>query len=348
LVLAEREFKEALDQERIEEIARLSMPTVSVVGVGGAGCNIVSWLKERGVSGGRLLALNTDANHLRISRADRRILIGEKITKGLGCGGYPQKGEQALLENLEDIQKELKGSNIVFITAGLGGGTGTGGSYALAEALSSTGAMLIGVVTLPFKIERVRRDNATKGIKNLLKYCDTVVALDNSKLVEVAGGLPFKQALGVANELIGAFVKGITETITTASLINIDYADLRAIMEKRGLAAIGVGEGSGSDRVERAAKNALDSQLLDINDVTQSHGVLVHVAGGQDMTLSEVTKAGEMVTRNLPPQVRIVWGARVDEDLGENVRVMCVLTGVESAFLEQEQRKTRKIGPFRI
>lgn len=343
------QLKEVLERERIDEIARLAMPSVAVVGIGGAGCNIVSWIKMRGIVGGKLLALNTDANHLRISTADKRILIGEKITRGIGCGGYAEKGEKALLENLQEIKTELSGANIVFIVAGLGGGTGTGGSYTLAEALRKTGAMTIGVVTIPFSIERVRRENAKKGIENLLKYCDTVVAIDNSKLVEVAGDMPFRQALGVANELVGSFVKGITETITTASLINLDFADLRTIMEGRGLAAIGFGSATDEDRVEKAAKKALDSQLLDINDMTKSHGVLVHVEGGADMTLSEVTKAGELVTRSLPPETKIVWGARVNDHLGKQVRLYIVLTGIESAFLTQErQRRRRKFGPFRF
>lgn len=339
--MLQTEFKDALEQEKIDEIARLAMPTVTVCGVGGAGCNIVTWMKDRGVSGSKLVSINTDANHLRISKADKRILIGEKITKGLGCGGYPEKGELALQENVEQVLKEVSGANIIFLLAGLGGGTGTGAIVALADRLKNMGSMIVGVVTIPFKIESVRRKNAQKGLDRLLRSCDTVVVLDNNKLVEVAGGLPFKQALGVANELVGAFVKGITETITTASLINLDYADLNTIMEGRGLAAIGYGDSAGEDRVERAAKIALDSQLLDINDITKSQGVLIHVAGGENMTLDEVTQAGELVIKSLPPEVKIVWGARVDEGLGDHVRVMVVLTGVQSAFLAQEKRHKR-------
>ncbi|MFB0543350.1 MAG: cell division protein FtsZ [Candidatus Bathyarchaeia archaeon] len=330
----------SMEEDKIEQYARLTLPTISVVGLGGAGCNIVSWIKERGIVGGQLLALNTDASHLSITKADRRMLIGEKICRGMGCGGYVKKGERALDENLQDILKDLESSRIVFLTAGLGGGTGTGGICRLAEALKSGGEKLIvGVVTLPFEIERVRRKTAREAIEKLTHNCDTVVAIDNTKLVKVAGNLPFKQALGVANELIGVFVKDITETIATASLINLDFLDLRAIMEKRGLACIGVGFGDGDDRVEIAVKNALESQLLDVDDVTKAYGVLIHVSGGEDMTLEEVTKAGDLVTRYLSPEARIVWGARVNPNLGGRAHVMVILTGVES--LIQKEGKTR-------
>ena len=329
----------SLEDERIAQYARLTVPRISVVGLGGAGCNIISWIKERGMVGGKLLALNTDASHLNITKADRRILIGEKTTGGLGCGGYVKKGEQALQENLEDILKELESSRIVFLTAGLGGGTGTGGILRLAEALKGSDKLVIGVVTLPFEIERVRRKTAREALDKLTHLCDTVVAIDNTKLVRVAGNLPFRQALGVANELIGVFVKDITETIATASLINLDFVDLRAIMEKRGLAAIGVGYGDGEDRVGKAVKNALESQLLDVEDVTKAYGVLIHVSGGEDMTLEEVTKAGELVIRYLSPDAKIVWGARVNPELEGRAHVMVILTGVDSSIQKEGRRR---------
>jgi cell division protein FtsZ len=341
------QYKVDLDQERIEEIARMSRPQVSVIGLGGAGCNVVSWVKERGVVGGRLLAMNTDANHLSICKADRRILIGEKTTHGLGCGGYPERGELALRESLEEITKEIAGSNIIFLIAGLGGGTGTGASCALAEHLQDKGSLVVGVVTIPFAIERVRMETARKGIERLRKACDTVVTIDNNKLVRVAGDLPFKEALGVANELVGVFVKDITETITTASLINLDYMDLRAIMEKQGIAAIGAGWGQGGDdRVERAVKIALEGQLLDINDVTKAYGVLIHVSGGEDLTLEEVYRSGELVTRSVSPTSKIVWGAKVNPEMKGSCHVFICLTGIESAFLSQQPRKKLGLRKF--
>ena len=331
---------EMMESEKIEAIMRASKPQVSVIGVGGAGCNIVSWVKEKrgGVAGAKLIAANTDATHLSIVKADRRILLGEKTTRGMGAGGYPQRGEEAARESIEQIKKDTTGSNIVYVATGLGGGTGTGASWVIANALRPSGALMIGVVTLPFAVERFRYNSAKTGLEKLRSNVDTVVVIDNNRLAKVAGDLPLKEALGVANELVGEFVKGITETITTASLINIDFADLRAIMERRGLAAIGVGEATGEDRVERATQAALDTQLLDIKDSTKAFGVLIHVAGGDDITLDEVTQAGEMVTRSLPQKARVVWGARVDQTLQGKVRVMVVLTGVESTFLSSQTK----------
>jgi len=346
-MVEDREYGDLMIQERIEEMALLAKPRIAVVGIGGAGCNVVSWIKERGMIGGRLLALNTDAQHLTHSKADKRILIGEKLCRGYGCGGYPKKGEEALRESLDTVERELRDTNIVFIVAGLGGGTGTGASYALAEHLrSETNKLLIGVVTLPFSIERVRLNIARKGLIKLLKVCDTVVAIDNNKLVRVAGKLSFIEALGVANELVGVFVKDITETITTASLINLDFIDLRSIMENRGLAAIGVGYGNGEGKVENAVKEALEGQLLDVNDISRAYGVLIHVSGGPEMTLEEVTKAGEIVMRTLPQKARIVWGARVNEEMKGKAHVMVVLTGVESNFIKQQP--TIVLGPIKI
>ncbi len=336
----------AVEQERLEEAARLVRPAVSVVGIGGAGCNVLSWIKERGMVGGRLLAMNTDANHLSISKADRRILIGEKACGGLGCGGYPEKGEAALRESLEKVEKEFSGSSIVFLVAGLGGGTGTGASCVLAEELRDRVPLLIGVVTIPFDVERVRLDTARKGIQRLKKSCDSIVVIDNNKLVKVAGDLSFTQALGVANELVGIFVKDITETITTASLINLDFMDLRAVMEKRGIAALGAGYGQGENRVEKAIRVALDGQLLDVNDVTKAYGVLIHVSGGMDMTLEEVTKAGELVMHSLPKKAKIVWGARVNSEMEGSVHVMVALTGVESAFISGQPKI--RLGPIKL
>ena len=341
------EGQDFIEAEKIAAIMRMARPNVTVIGVGGAGSNIVSWIKERGIAGGRLIAANTDAAHLSITKADRRILIGEKLTQGQGAGGYPERGAAATKESIEDFYKETQNSNIIFLCAGLGGGTGTGASEVLAKALQRPGRLVIGVVTLPFSVERYRYESAKKGLQKLREYCDTVVAIDNTKLSKVAGDLPLQQALGVANELVGQFVKGITETITTASLINIDYADLRAIMQRRGLAAIGVGQATGPNRVETAVRSALEGQLLDIRDPTRARGVLVHVAGGEDVSLEEVTKAGELVTKSLPPTTRIVWGARVEPNMQGSARVMVVLTGVESTFLAQQGPRFQ-MGPVRV
>jgi cell division protein FtsZ len=331
-------------EEKIEKYARMAVPTVAAVGLGGGGCNVISWVKEKGITGGKLIAVNTDATHLRIVKADKRILIGEKLTRGLGAGGYPDVGERALYESANEVMHELSKSNIIFLVAGLGGGTGTGSIVGLADVMRKKFAdnpmapLLVGVVTLPFEVETARLAAAKKGLNRLKDVCDSVVVIDNNRLVKVAGNLPFKEALGVANTTVGKFVKGVTETITTASLINMDYADLKAIMSGSGLASIGIGEGSGESRVETAVDKALNGRLLDIEDVTKAQGLLIHVSGGEDLTLGEVNRAAEIMKRSLPPNVKIIWGARVDPELKGAVSVMAVVTGVESAFLKKGEK----------
>lgn len=330
--------RQVIEQQQLMEYAKVARPRVSVVGLGGAGCNILSWIKERGIIGGRLLALNTDANHLATCRADRRILIGKKITNGLGCGGYPGKGEQAMKENMKEVLMELGGAGIAFIVAGLGGGTGTGASYVLAERLRGDVQLVIGVVTLPFEVERVRMENARAGLKRLRQFCDTVVVIDNNKLVRVAGALTFRDGLGVANELIGIFIRDVTETITTASLINLDFMDLKSITRRGGIAAIGSGYGRGEDRVGTAVRKALRGQLLDIENVTNAYGALIHVSGGEDMTLQEVYEAGDLVKDAVSTKTKIIWGARVDPTMGERAHVFVALTDVQSTFIGRKKR----------
>jgi len=337
------------EEEKIEQFARLAQPSVVAVGIGGAGCNIISWVKEKSVAGGKLVSINTDASHLKISKADRRILIGADLTRGLGCGGYPELGEKALYESADDVINEISEAHIIFLVSGLGGGTGTGASIALAEELRkrfadvSSPHLIVGVVTLPFDVETARMVIAKKGLNRLKAACDTVVVIDNNRLVKIAGNLPFREALGVANTTVGKFVKGVTETITTASLINLDYADLRAIMERRGLASIGIGDGKGESRVEQAVEKALNERLLDIEDVTKARGLLIHVSGGEDLTLYEVNHAAEIVKRSLPPKAKVIWGARVDKELQGNASVMAVITGVESAFLKRHEKRIGRL-----
>jgi cell division protein FtsZ len=335
--------QERWEAERIARAMIAAKPNICLVGLGGAGSNIVNWMKEGGIAGGKLVAANTDAVHLSVTKADRRILIGEKLTRGQGAGGHPERGKGAALESLEELKGAVEGSSILVLCAGLGGGTGTGAIPVLAKAVQGTGMLTIGVVTLPFSFERYRYKKARRGLDELRQYCDTVVVIDNTKLSKVAGDLPLERALGMANEFVTHFVKGITETIATPSLINITLADLRTITERRGLAAIGVGESAGKMRVENAAKKALESKLLDLRDRTKYYGALVHVTGGSDLRLDEVTDAEELLKGLLRPNVRTVWGARVDESMKGRARVMIVLTGVEATL----GRRKRRIRPSR-
>ena len=326
LILARANMR--ADQEKLESLAAASKPSVMAVGIGGAGCNIVTWVKQEGVTGGRLISVNTDATHLSISEADRRILIGEKTCKGLGCGGYPKVGEQAMSESFQEVFSEVAKSNILFLVAGLGGGTGTGGIVELARELHKKFA-----------------NDPIPRLGQLKQYCDTVVIIDNDRLNHLAGNLPFQEALGVANTTIGKFVKGVTETITTASLINLDYADLRAIMHDAGLASIGIGQGKEDGKVEHAVERALNERLLDVEDITKARGVLIHIAGGEDMTLEEVHRGGELIKRYMPPKSKVIWGAKVDPSLKGRANVMVVITGVDSAFLKTQKKR---LGPLKL
>lgn len=326
----------------LKEFAKTAKPSVAVVGLGGAGCNITTWIAEKGMTGGRIIAANTDVNHLHVQKADKLVLLGEKLCKGHGCGGYPEMGAQATRENITELRAELEGTNLVFLVAGLGGGTGTGAIPVAAEITREMGALTIGCVTIPFTIEMARREKAREAINLLASSCDSVVIIDNSKLREVAGNLPLKEALNVANALVGAFVKNLTDTITQPSLVNLDYADLRAVMERGGVSSIGIGEGDGMDRVGKAVAQAISTPLLDVRDISASYGVLVHIVGGEDLTLEEVAVAGEMIMDKVPNTKRIIWGAKVDNTLTGKVRVMAVLTGVESPFIGGEDSQAKK------
>ncbi len=329
-----------MSREELLQKAKTSRPAVTVFGLGGAGCNIATWIADKKLTGGRIVAANTDANHLvSMTRADKIMLLGEKLCKGHGCGGYPERGAEAAKENISEIKQELEGTNLLFLVAGLGGGSGTGAIPVVAAAGREAGALTIACVTIPFTIEMSRREKARDAIKSLAEVCDSIVVIDNSKLREVAGNLPLKDALAVANALVGSFVKNLTDTITQPSLVNLDYADLRAVMERGGIASIGIGEGDGANRVEKAVSQALGTPLLDVMDISTAYGVLIHIVGGEDMTLDEVAIAGELIMDKVPNTKRVIWGAKVDQNLTGAVRVMAVLTGVTCPFIGEVATK---------
>jgi cell division protein FtsZ len=305
---------------------------IKVIGCGGAGNNMVSWLYKKGIEGAEIIACNTDQQHLNVSEADRKFLIGRDVTRGLGCGGFPQKGAEAAQESMQEIKDSLKGSDMVFVCAGMGGGTGTGSAPIVAHTAKETGAIVIGTVTMPFKIERARVDKAEFGLQQLRQVSDTVVVIDNNRLVQIAGNLPIQQAFSVANELIATMIKGIVETIAVPSLVNLDYADVKTIMTNGGVAAIGVGASDTNNRVEEAVKGALSNPLLDIT-YDGATGALIHVHGGPDLTLEEINRVGELVTESMDDDANCIWGARVTEDMKGRLTVMTIITGVKSPWL---------------
>lgn len=313
---------------RISELAKLAKPTVAIIGLGGAGCNIVSWIAQKEILGSKIVAADTDAMHLLGAKADAKILLGENTYQGKGCGGFAERGIGAARESLKEIKEELMKSNLVFIIAGMGGGSGTGAAPVVAEATREAGILTIGCVLLPFSYEVLRRKKAISGIKALAAQCDSLVVIDNSKLRDIAGSLPLREGFAVANEFVGNFIRNITETITQASLVNLDYSDLRSVVERGGISAMGMGEAEGENRIENAVEQALSTPLLDVSDISTAYGVLVHISGGEDMTLGEVTQAGEIILNKAPNTGRIVWGAKVEEALEGRVKVTAVLTGV--------------------
>lgn len=305
---------------------------IKVVGVGGAGNNMVSWLYRKGVKGAEVVIFNTDKQHVDISEGDKKFMIGKDLTRGLGCGGYPQKGAEAAQESLMQIKEVLRNSDMVFVCAGMGGGTGTGAAPVVASIAKEMGAIVIGTVTMPFNIERARIDKAEFGLQQLRQVSDTVVVIDNNRLVQIAGNLPIQQAFAVANELISTMIKGIVETIAVPSLVNLDYADVKAIMTNGGVAAIGVGTSDTNNKVEEAVRGALANPLLDIS-YRGATGALIHVWGGPDLTLEEINNVGSLVTGEMDEDANVIWGARVSDDMKGKLMVMTIITGVNSPWI---------------
>ncbi len=320
----------------------IGQANIKVVGVGGAGNNMGDWLYHKGVKGAEIILLNTDKAHLDAREADRKILIGKETTRGLGAGGFLEIGEQAAKESLPEIKDALKGADMVFVCAGMGGGTGTGGAPVVAQVAKELGAIVIGVATMPFKMEGARVEKAEIGLQKLRQHCDTVIVIDNNRLIEMAGQLPLAQALGVANELVATMIKGIVEMITVPSLVNRDFADIKAVMKNGGVAVIGVGESDTENRVEEAVKRALLNPLLDVS-YEGATGALIHITGGPDMTLEDVSRVGELVTQSLDPDAMVTWGARVEEHMTGKIRVMTIITGVKSPYILGPTKTTRQV-----
>ena len=268
---------------------------IKVFGIGGAGCNAITWLFNKGINGATVYAANTDALHLSITKADDKILLGKELTRGLGAGGKAEVGREAAKESISELKKAVADSDMIFVIGGMGGGTATGACPVVAQLSKETGAVVIGVVTMPFECEKARIDKAEFGLQELRDQVDTAIVIDNNRLVDIAGQLPIQQAFAVANELISTMIKGIVETITLPSLINLDYADVSAIMKKGEVAVIGIGESDSSDRVNEAVRQALTHPLLDV-DYRGANGALIHITCGPDMKLEEFSQICKLLT----------------------------------------------------
>jgi cell division protein FtsZ len=319
-----------MSDDELRDVLQDLETDITVVGCGGAGGNTVNRMAEEGIEGANLVAANTDVQHLVDVEADTKILIGEDRTGGRGAGSVPQVGEEAALESQEDIHESIEGSDMVFVTAGLGGGTGTGSAPVVAQAAREAGALTIAVVTTPFTAEgEVRRTNAEAGLERLRDVADTVIVVPNDRLLESVGKLPVRQAFKVADEVLMRSVKGITELITKPGLVNLDFADVQTVMERGGVAMIGLGESDSENKAQDSVRSALRSPLLDV-DISGANSALVNVTGGTDMAIEEAEGVVEQIYDRIDPDARIIWGTSIDESLQGTMRTMIVVTGVES------------------
>jgi cell division protein FtsZ len=316
-------------KNQIETFAR-----IKVVGVGGGGCNAVNRMMAEGIQGVEFVAVNTDAQALLLSKAPTRVRIGDKLTRGLGAGGNPEQGRKAAEESADDLYKVLKGSDMVFVTAGMGGGTGTGAAPIVAQIAKECSALTIAVVTRPFTFEGGRRiQSAEGGIAKLKEHADTLIAIPNDRLLQLADKRSSLQdAFRVADEVLHQGIQGISELITIPGLINLDFADVRTIMSEGGAALMAVGRASGDDRAREASEKAISSQLLDIT-IDGARGVLFNVTGGPSLTLFEVNQAAAIIRETAHPDVNMIFGAVIDPAMGEELRITVIATGFERTGL---------------
>jgi len=325
--------------EELEKVLASLTTTIKVVGCGGAGTNTISRCMQGGISHTDLIAINTDAQHLLGTDAQFKVLIGRHLTKGLGAGSLPKIGEEAARESEQDLRESIGHADMVFVTCGLGGGTGTGSAPVVAQLAKETGALTIGVVTLPFSVEGlIRMENAEAGLKKLRDICDTVIVIPNDKLLDVVPNLSLNSAFKVADEVLMRSIKGITEMITKPGLVNLDFADLKTVMRRGGVAMIGLGEAEGENKAVNAVVEALNSPLLEV-DISDASGALVNVTGGEDMTISEAERVVEEIYSRVDPNARIIWGTTVDTAMKKNIRAMLVITGVKSKQILGPSRK---------
>lgn len=317
--------------EELRSILDSRKADIKVVGSGGAGNNTVSRLMEVGIVGVETVATNTDAQDLLYTDADQKLLIGKELTGGLGAGADPKVGEESAKESKDEIKDAIEGSDMVFLTCGMGGGTGTGSLPVIADISKKLDALTVGIVTLPFSMEgKQRMNNAMYGMEQLENVVDTLIVIPNDKLLEIVPDVSLTTSFKIADEILVNAVKGIAELVTKPGLVNLDFADIRAVMGSGGMAMIGVGESDTDNRSLEAVEKALNNPLLDV-DIEGAAGALVNVAGGPDMTIKEAQEIVEAVSTRLSPEAKVIWGAQIDESLGEMVRTMLIVTGVNSS-----------------
>ena len=342
-ILESKEIGTHSQDEDLRKLLESKKAVIKVIGSGGAGGNTISRLMQVGIAGAETISINTDAQDLLYTDADIKILIGKEITGGLGAGADPRIGEEAAKESKNDLRKIIEGSDLVFITCGLGGGTGTGSAPVVADIAKRSGALTVGIVTLPFSMEgRQRMTNARAGLDKFRESVDTLIIIPNDKLLEIVPDVSLTTAFKVADEILVNAVKGITELVTRPGLVNLDFADIRAVMSDGGMAMIGMGDSDSDNRAVEAVERALNNPMLDI-DINGANGALISVAGGLDITIRECQEIVEAVASRLNPDAKIIWGAQVVKELGDSIRAMLIVTGANSPkFSPPRMPKERK------
>ncbi len=347
-------IKKALDYSEQEKMTNKDLfgedetfsgqPRIVIVGCGGAGNNTINRLYHMKVKGAETIAVNTDKQHLEMIQADKRVLVGKSLTKGLGAGGFPDVGKRAAEMARTTLENLLESADLVFVTAGMGGGTGTGAAPVVAQIAKEQGAIVVGMVSYPFQVEKARLLRAEEGLEALSNAADSVIVLDNNRLMSFVPNLPLGQAFSVMDQLIAETVKGISETITEPSLINIDYADVRATMSKGGVAVMLVGESKQQNKAESVVHECLNHPLLDI-DYRGATGALIHITGGSDLALQDAEEIASSLTYELDPHADVIWGARINSEYEGRVRVMAIMTGVKSAQILSHRGRVAEPAP---
>ncbi len=343
--------KDTKVNSELEKLLETRKAEIRVIGAGGSGCNTISRMGEIGIAGAEIVAVNTDAQDLLYTNCDNKILIGKDTTKGLGAGADPKLGEEAAKESKKDLQKVIGKSDMIFVTCGLGGGTGTGALPVIAETAKKANSLTVGVVTLPFSMEGTQRgSNAKLGLEKLTEIVDTLIVIPNDKLLEIVPDVSLSTAFKVADEILVNAVKGITELVTKPGLVNLDFADIRAVMSNGGLAMIGLAESDTERRAAEAVEKALNTPLIDV-DIEGASGALINVSGGADMTIKEAQEIVQRVNERLDPEAKVIWGAQIDPSLGDTIKTMIIVTGVKSpqiygptkTYTEERMKEIEKV-----
>ncbi|MBI2666443.1 cell division protein FtsZ [Candidatus Woesearchaeota archaeon] len=316
--------------EELQKIIASHQTRIKVIGCGGAGNNTLNRISEVGIKGISTIAVNTDAQDLLYTNAEKKVLLGKELTRGLGAGSNPKVGEEAAKESESELKKLLEGSDLIFITCGLGGGTGTGSAPFISNLAKRMGIMNIGIVTMPFSMEGAHRtENAIIGLEKLEQSVNTLIVIPNEKLLELAPHLPLQTAFKVADEILTNSVKGIAELVTRTGLVNLDFADVKTIMSEGGVALIGVGESDSENRADESVQKALENPLIQV-DISHATGALINISGGENLTLDESRRIVETVSERLDVKAKIIWGAQIYKDLDKTIRTMVIITGVKS------------------